>query len=144
VRRTINGSGAERLDNPLSGLRVLAVEDEFPVLLLLEEMLIELGCEIAGSASRVGEALGMLAQEVPAAAVLDVNVAGVKVYPVAQALTTLGVPIVFSTGYGEHGVDEAWRKHPILQKPYRVEDLARALLTAIAGNTRSSDLRTKA
>jgi CheY-like chemotaxis protein len=144
LRRINSSFGAELHGNSLVGLRVLAVEDEFPVLLLLEEMLLELGCEIAGSASRVGEALDILAREVPGAAVLDVNVAGVEVYPVAQALAALGVPVVFSTGYGEHGVREAWQKHPILQKPYRVEDLGRALLTAIAGNARPPGVRTTA
>jgi CheY-like chemotaxis protein len=118
-------------DSLLKGLRVLAVEDEFPVLILLEDMLAELGCEVAGSASRIGEALEMLRKQEFGAAVLDVNVAGEMVYPVAQALAALRVPIVFSTGYGMRGVHEDWRDRPILQKPYRVDDLAKALAVAL-------------
>ena len=121
-------------DAPLKGLRVLAVEDEFPVLILLEDMLVELGCEVAGSASRIGEALELLQKQAFGAAVLDVNVAGEVVYPVALALAALRVPIVFSTGYGMRGVHEDWRDRPILQKPYRVEDLAKALAHAVASS----------
>jgi CheY-like chemotaxis protein len=115
----------------LRGLRVLVVEDEFPILLMLEDMLTELGCVVAGSASRVAAALELLKAELPAAAVLDVNVAGEEVYPVAEILAANGVPFVFSTGYGASGVHAPWSSRPILQKPFRIDQLENALATAV-------------
>jgi CheY-like chemotaxis protein len=116
----------------LKGLRVFVVEDEFAVLLLIEDMLGELGCQLTGSASRVANALEMVHASVPDVAVLDVNVAGEPVYPVAELLAGHGVPIVFSTGYGDGALAEAWRTRPVLQKPYMLEQLADALLASIA------------
>jgi CheY-like chemotaxis protein len=115
----------------LKGLRVFVVEDEFAVLLLIEDMLSELGCELAGSASRVADALGMVCERIPDVAVLDVNVAGEPVYPVAEFLAGQNVPIVFSTGYGDCSLGEPWRSRPVVQKPYMLEQLASALLASM-------------
>ncbi|KTQ63906.1 response regulator, partial [Aureimonas ureilytica] len=65
------------------------------------------------------------------AAILDMNIAGVKVYPVAERLRERNVPIVFATGYGLEGIEMEWRVFPVLQKPYTAEQIARALLQAI-------------
>lgn len=111
----------------LRGLRVFVVEDEFVVLIQLEDMLAELGCDVVGSASRLGDALAMLPERVIDVAVLDINLGGAKVYPVAEILAARNVPILFSTGYGNVGVSEPWRSRPILQKPYRIDQLAAAL-----------------
>lgn len=111
----------------LQGLRVFVVEDEFIVLLQLEHMLLDLGCEIAGAASRLPDALAMIAERSMDAAVLDINLGGTKVYPVADLLAARKVPIVFSTGYGNAGVIASWRGQPILQKPYRLDQLGSAL-----------------
>lgn len=116
----------------LRGLRVFVVEDEFAVLLLIEDMLNELGCELAGSASRVAEALGLVRDRLPDVAVLDVNVAGEPVYPIAEFLAGRNVPIVFSTGYGGETLGNPWRDRPVLQKPYMLEQLAAALLMSMA------------
>ncbi|MCG5238702.1 hypothetical protein ACIU1J_23245 [Azospirillum doebereinerae] len=62
---------------------------------------------------------------------LDVNIAGEKVYPVAEALSEHGVPFIVSTGYGVAGPDDAWKSHPVLQKPYQELDLARALTNVL-------------
>jgi len=115
----------------LEGLNVFVVEDEFAVLLMLEDMLSELGCNLAGTASRMTEAHKLLGETSPSVAVLDVNVAGEPVYPLAAVLASRNVPIVFSTGYGGSGMDPQWRERPILQKPYRIEDLQKALLAAV-------------
>jgi CheY-like chemotaxis protein len=111
----------------LRGLRVFVVEDEFVVLVQLEDMLTELGCDVVGSASRLGDALAMLPERVIDVAVLDINLGGAKVYPVAEILAARNVPILFSTGYGNVGVSEPWSSRPILQKPYRIDQLAEAL-----------------
>jgi CheY-like chemotaxis protein len=121
------------MSNPstrLPGMRVFLVEDEFAVQLMLEDMLAMLGCEVAGSASGIAAAM-VAAQNLSIdAAVLDINVAGDLVYPVAEILVARKVPLIFSTGYGPSGVAAVWRDWPILQKPFRTEQLACALETA--------------
>jgi CheY-like chemotaxis protein len=117
--------------NSLRGVRVFVVEDEFAVLLLVEDMLTELGCELAGAASRMPEAIHMARTAVFDAAVLDVNINGEVIDPLADVLATRKVPMVFSTGYGRGGINARWRDHPVLQKPYRLEELAAALKRAL-------------
>ena len=115
------------------------VEDETMVAILLEDMLVELGCEVLWTANRVSKALDLVAGSRPDAAVLDVNIAGDVVYPVAQALAARGIPFVFTTGYGARGLAESWRDRPIVQKPFQVEHLSHGLLSALgmgrAGNS---------
>jgi CheY-like chemotaxis protein len=116
----------------LAGLRVLVVEDEMLVAMMIEDMLAEFGCIVVGAASRVGQALKLLeeADEIDGA-VLDVNLAGEKVFPVAEALDARGIPFVFSTGYGTAGLPDHFRNRLTLQKPYRPEDLEGALAAAL-------------
>lgn len=121
---TLDGSGA------LSGLRVLVVEDEAAISLLLEDMLLDLGCEVVGPAGRLAVAKVMAEEEQLDLAILDVNVAGEPIYPVVDALAKRGVPFVFSTGYGSAGIDEPYRNRPVLQKPFGQADLARLLSRA--------------
>ena len=116
-----------------AGLRVFLVEDEFAVLLLLEDMLTSLGCEIVATASDLASALRLGAACDVDVAVLDINIAGRKVYPVAELLKGRRIPILFSTGYGRAGVEPAWQDRPIVQKPFTEEELADALAT-IAGS----------
>jgi len=115
----------------LNGLRVFVVEDEFAILLLVEDMLKELGCELVGTASRMAKALDLLRDRLPDVAVLDVNVAGEAVYPIAEFLAERDVPIILSTGYGPETLDKQWRDRPVLQKPYTLEHLAAALHMSI-------------
>lgn len=121
----------------LSGTRVLVVEDEFAVLLLIEDMLSELGCEIAGTATRLSDALRLAGGAECDAAVLDVNINGENVGPVAETLAARGIPMVFSTGYGPSGIEARWRERPALQKPYRIEEFAAALRRALADGGRT-------
>ena len=119
----------------ITGLRVLVVEDEALVSMLLEDMLADHGCEVAGVASRIGQALDLLADPnvVFGAAILDVNLGGEPIFPVAEALAARGTPFVFATGYGAGGLPESWRNRPTLQKPFNYNDVGRALAQAIAG-----------
>jgi CheY-like chemotaxis protein len=121
------------IDPRLKGLRVVVVEDETLLAMLIEDMLEELGCEVLWTAHRVGKALDLVAQSEPDAAVLDVNIAGDEVYPVAQALAARNIPFIFATGYGGRGLDESWRGRPIVQKPFQMEHLSRGLLSALGG-----------
>ncbi|HTI66616.1 MAG TPA: response regulator [Caulobacteraceae bacterium] len=119
----------------LQGLRVLVVEDEALVSMLLEDMLSDHGCEIVATASRIGQALELIADDalVLDAAILDVNLGGEPIFPVAEALTARGCPFVFATGYGAGGLPEAWRSRPTLQKPFSHDDVGRALAVAVNG-----------
>jgi CheY-like chemotaxis protein len=114
----------------LSGLRVLVVEDEAAISLLLEDMLLDFGCEVIGPAARLAAALDTLAREKIDLAILDVNVAGEPIYPVAEALAERSIPFVFSTGYGSAGIRDAYRDRPVLQKPFAQNDLKQKLLMA--------------
>jgi CheY-like chemotaxis protein len=110
-----------------TGLRVLVVEDEALVAMLVEDMLADLGCVVIGPVAELDEALKVVADTEVDCAVLDVNLAGRPIFPVADALKAKGVPFAFASGYGEAGVRDDHRGAPVLQKPFREADLARAL-----------------
>jgi len=114
----------------LTGSRVFLVEDEFLILMQIENMLQDLGCKIGGTASHLGDALKRAETCEVDLALLDINVAGKKIYPVAEVLRRRGVPIVFSTGYGQSGIDAAWARYPVVQKPFMTRELERALAEA--------------
>jgi CheY-like chemotaxis protein len=120
-----------RSEGRFEGLSVLVVEDETLVSLLIESMLSDLGCDDVWYASDVSQALELLAENTPDAAVLDVNLAGEQVYPVAFRLAAAAVPFVFATGYGASGIDQEWASRPVIQKPFQREKLAAALATAL-------------
>jgi CheY-like chemotaxis protein len=120
------------MSQPLSGRRVLVVEDESLVAMLLETILEDMGCTPVGPAGTVEEGLAMAAdEEAIDAALLDVNVAGRQVFPIAVALKARGVPFVFSTGYGESGLPDEWRGHPTVQKPFTEAAIREALMQAM-------------
>src|SRR5918995_6804668 len=112
----------------LNGLRILVVEDEAAISLLLEDMLLDFGCEVVGPAARLTSALDMAQRETLDLAILDVNVAGEPVYPVVEALEAKKVPFVFSTGYGSAGIRDLYRDRPVLQKPFAQHDLRQKLV----------------
>ncbi len=114
----------------LNGLRILVVEDEAAISLLLEDMLLDFGCEVVGPAARLTAALDIAHRETLDLAILDVNVAGEPVYPVVEALEARKVPFVFSTGYGSAGIRDAFRDRPVLQKPFAQNDLKQKLIMA--------------
>jgi len=118
------------MNSALAGRRILIVEDESLVAMLLETILEDMGCEIVGPAGSVEEALGIATGEIDAA-LLDVNVAGRHVFPVAEVLEARDVPIIFSTGYGEGGLPDAWRGRPTIQKPFTEETVREALCRAL-------------
>ena len=119
-------SSADR-SAPKVARRVLVVEDEILIGMLLEDMLGDLGYEVAATASRVEEAAAFARDGQFDAAILDVNLNGQEVYPVAEILAGRGIPFVFATGYGERGLPNAYQERPTLQKPFQQETLARLL-----------------
>jgi CheY-like chemotaxis protein len=110
-----------------TGLRVLIVEDDFLVSLLLEDMLAELGHQIVGPASDVANALELAHSEQMDIAVLDVNLRGAETYPIAAALAARAVPFIFATGYGRHSLREPYGDAPLLKKPFQQSDLEKLL-----------------
>jgi CheY-like chemotaxis protein len=111
----------------LAGLRVLVVEDEMMVSMLIEDMLSDLGCTVIGPAARLDEAMELAARGGIDCAVLDVNLGGQPIFPLADYLRQQGAPFAFATGYGDAGLREVDRGSPVLQKPFREGDLARVL-----------------
>lgn len=111
----------------LEGSKILVVEDESIISLLIEDMLVELGCAAVWHASGVGEALALLDDHRPDAAVLDINLAGEPAYPVAERMERRRIPFIFATGYGQQGLAPAWAGRPVIQKPFKLATLAAAL-----------------
>lgn len=122
---------AEPNEDILQGARVLVVEDEAAISMLLEDMLLNFGCDVVGPAARLATALEMAEGESFDVAILDVNVAGEPIYPVAETIAKRALPLIFSTGYGGAGIREPFRDRPVVQKPFSQADLKRTLISAI-------------
>ena len=103
--------------------RVLLVEDEMLVALLLEDMLLELGCEVADAPGSLEEALSASRSGAFDLALLDLKLGGELTYPVADILKIRQIPFVFVTGYGSAALDRAYAEIPVLEKPFHREDL---------------------
>lgn len=120
------------MTDALTGRNILIVEDESLVAMLLETILEDMGCATVGPISNIDDALKLLADNVPLdGALLDVNVAGREVFPVAAALQARNIPFVFSTGYGEGGLPDEWRGLPVIQKPFTEAAVHDALIKAL-------------
>jgi CheY-like chemotaxis protein len=116
----------------LAGCRVLVVEDESMVMMLLQDMLEDIGCIVAGSASRIAEATEKARSLAFDVAILDVNLNGERTFPVGAMLAERGVGFVFATGYGTASLPPGFAATPVLQKPFQQQDLERALRAALA------------
>ena len=118
----------------LRGARVMVVEDELLVAMLIEETLIDYGCVVTGPFSTVGSALAAAQEVAVDAAVLDVNLRGERVYPVAEMLAARGIPFLLLSGYGRDGVPPAHPEWQACAKPFLPRDLvatiAQLLMTA--------------
>ena len=117
---------------PERAKRVLIVEDETLVAMLLEDMLDDAGHSVAHCASNLPQALSFIESQAGTFdfAILDVNLGGQPIFPVAEALKARGKPFAFATGYGPGGLPEAWRDRPTLSKPFGAQDVARVLDSA--------------
>jgi CheY-like chemotaxis protein len=113
--------------SPQTGRRILVVEDEFLIRMLLEDMLTDLGYELVGVAGRVDEALELARTKDFDLAILDVNLDGHDVYPVADLIGQRGLPFMFVTGYGGRGLPDSYRDRPTLQKPFQLDELKKML-----------------
>ncbi|MFN3313236.1 MAG: response regulator [Hyphomonas sp.] len=112
--------------------KIFIVEDEILLLCELEDLILQLGYEVAGTASSVDIALSRLADgPVPDLAILDLNLNGAPSEPVADYLIAAGVPVIFVSGYGSSGLSERYSGADVLQKPYNDVALAEALERAL-------------
>lgn len=110
--------------------RVLVVEDEVIVAMLMEDMLRELGYEVAALSTHLDQAVELARDTDIDFAVLDLNLNGRLSYPVADALRERGVPYIFATGYGAKILVPPYGGTPTLQKPFHLDDLRRILVDA--------------
>ncbi len=112
----------------LVGKRVLVVEDELLIALLVEDMLSNEGCIVVGPFARMREALAAANTESCDVALLDVNIAGEMVFPVAHALEARGVPFLFVTGYGQAAMPQDRPDWEACPKPFQLAQLTQRLV----------------
>ena len=116
----------------LAGRRVLVIEDESMVMMLLQDMLGDIGCEVIGSASRFTDAMEKARSLTFDVAILDVNLNGERTFPIAEILAARGIGFVFATGYGASSLPACFAKTPVLQKPFHQQELEHAVRMALA------------
>jgi CheY-like chemotaxis protein len=122
---------------PLADLRILVVEDEVFIACEIEQRLQRLGCEVVGPVGHLKQALELARTRTLDGALLDVNIKGGVVYPVAEELLARNVPVLLSTGYGPNTLPPAFRDLPYLRKPFgagQLESMAQEAFTRRRGN----------
>ena len=108
------------------------------ICLLVEDMLLELGCQVVGTAADVKRAIDLVQREQSIdVAILDVNLGGRQVFPVAEILAGRGVPFLFASGMGADGLPTEWLGHCSVQKPMTIEGLGTALRRAMREQSKS-------
>ena len=115
------------------GGSVFLVEDEVMIRMMVADMLEELGYSVAAEAGEINEAMRLAQSTEFDLAILDVNVNGKVITPVAEAVQLRGRPFVFATGYGAQGLPEKFRDRVTIQKPFQIETLARTIEIVLKG-----------
>ena len=123
----------------LADLRILVVEDEVFIAWEIEQRLQRLGCEIVGPVGHLKHALELARTRTLDGALLDVNIKGGVVYPVAEELLARNVPVLLSTGYGPNTLPPAFRDLPYLRKPFGAGQLEILAQEAFARRRRNTD-----
>ncbi len=118
-----------------SGCSVFLVEDEVMIRMMVADMLEELGHRVVAEAGEIGEALKLAQATDFDLAILDVNVNGKVISPVAELIKSRNRPFIFATGYGSSGLPEEYRDRPALQKPFQIETLAKMIDSALKSAT---------
>src|SRR6202022_1560054 len=117
------------------GGSVFLVEDEVMIRMMVADMLEELGYSVAAEAGEINEAIRLAQCTEFDLAILDVNVNGKVISPVAELIKGRNRPFIFATGYGSSGLPEEYRDRPALQKPFQLETLARMIESALKSAT---------
>jgi CheY-like chemotaxis protein len=114
-----------------AGCSVFLVEDEVMIRMMVADMLEELGYRVSAEAGEIGEAIRLAQSADFDLAILDVNVNGKVISPVADLIKARNRPFIFATGYGSSGLPEEHRDRPALQKPFQLETLSKMIDTAL-------------
>lgn len=115
-------------------LRVILVEDEALIAMIVEEMIADVGCTVVGPAATLEAALELVASTNDAdCALLDINLRGAPSWPVADALKAKGVPFAFVSGYGQGGLDAKYQQEFVLGKPIDTSQLEAWLARVASG-----------
>jgi PAS domain S-box-containing protein len=117
--------------------RVLLVEDEALIAMMMQDALAKIGVDVVGPCGRVADAMKAAKANTFSAAILDVNLGSEPVYEVAEFLLGKGIPFIFTTGYGRENIDARFASVPVLRKPVNVEHLRSALEGLTAGEALS-------
>jgi DNA-binding response OmpR family regulator len=111
------------MNTELNGRRILVVEDDYLVASLIQDVLEAAGCVVSGPIPRLPQAVGVAEADTCDAAVLDVNLGGNQVFPVAEVLSRRQIPFVFVTGYGPATLPDEHHDRPMIRKPFRIDEL---------------------
>jgi CheY-like chemotaxis protein len=125
----IPGLPADHTHLRLTTPRVLVVEDEMTVAMLIEDMVTELAYDVAAVVPRLEDAMRLLDGDTFDLAMLDVHLNGKTVFPFAAELQAREIPFLFATAYGPRGIPAEFQDHPVLQKPFGPVELRRALIS---------------
>ena len=120
---------------PPAGCSVFLVEDEVLIRMMVADMLEELGHTVAAEAGEIGEAVKLAQSTEFDLAILDVNVNGKVITPVAELIKARNRPFIFATGYGASGLPPEYRDRPSLQTPFQLEALSQVIATTLRGAT---------
>ena len=126
-----SGTEARGAAGPLAGVRVLIVEDEYLLALLLEEELHSVGCIVTETVADLEKARNAARQTDFDIALLDINLSGEMVYPFADELSQRGIPFVFLSGYGAASGPERFRDRPRVAKPYELTELVKEVCRSL-------------
>jgi CheY-like chemotaxis protein len=114
-------------------LKILIVEDESLVAMMIEDLLADLGHDVVAVAGRLEQGMQFASQLAIDFAVVDLNLNGERTFPIAEILRFRGIPLVFATGYGVSGLSDDWRGTPVVQKPFQPHELQNAIAKALGG-----------
>jgi DNA-binding response OmpR family regulator len=114
---------------------VFLVEDEVMIRMMVADMLAELGFSVAAEAGDINEAIELAQSADFDIAILDVNVKGKLIWPVAELIKARNRPFIFATGYGASGFPEEHHDRPVIQKPFQLELLSRTIYSVLERST---------
>lgn len=129
------------MDKLLSGRSILIIEDEMLILMMIEDMLADLGCKSISVASKIGQAITLIDGQAFDAAMVDLNLSGVESYPIADALMAHDVPYFFSTGNSVTNIKDGYRDQDVLKKPFTFDQLSNMLSRSLLHQTNVVKLR---
>jgi DNA-binding response OmpR family regulator len=115
--------------------QILVVEDEFLIAIHVADIMADLGFGVIGPAGNIQQALALIDEGRLDGAILDVNLSGQLVFPVASALAARNVPFILTSGYDVAGLPAEWRDRPVLRKPVAERDLARLAQSVFLAET---------